>query len=523
MRQVHTLRGCDPASPSWRARGASFFVCLWFIFPLVASASESAGISPAPPAASGGAGLSPAPAQAASSGSDTQPIRIRADIDAPQTLTLVGAIELAKRNYPAIKTASLRTDAAREAITQAKTAYLPRVDIMVDENYGTANNITGFLAPQNIVPNISGTVKNSNSFEGGFGFTTGALVSWEPFDFGLRKAQVNVARCATVQSQARIAVTQLDVQSRAADAFLSVLAAQQVVKAAQSKVDRLKVFLETVSVLAEKEMKAKTDQYLAEAELVRAKDELIAAQQNYKIAMAALVRWTGLSAETVEPVPGALLRKAPENYFTVPDLRLHPQALEQQAAIDVVHARKYALERTYVPRLFLRLPIYARGTSFNPDLTLNFGRGYYPTTFNYAISALVQFPIMDKFQLKAQRQAEYKNELSERSRYDEILLNLKEQNARARAMIEAAVGTAANAPVKVKAAQEAANSARVRYRYQLASVNDVALDEQLLTQSQVEYATAQLQVWRALLSAAVASGDMKPFIDRVSRISTGGK
>lgn len=453
----------------------------------------------------------------------SQPVRIPNGMDGSQPLTLVAAIDLARRNYPAIKAATLKTEAFREGITQAKTAYLPRADFMFDENYGTANNITGFLAPQNIVPNISGVVRNNNSFVGGFGFTSGALVSWEPFDFGLRKAQVSVARSTTMQSQAQIAVTELDVASRAADAFLSVLAAQQVVKAAQSKSERLRIFLETVRVLAQKEMKAKTDEYLAEAELVRSKDELIAAEQNYKIAMASLIKWTGLSSETVDTLPGALLKEAPASYFTVADPRMHPQALAQKASIDVIQARKHALDRSYAPRVFLRFPVYARGTSFNPDLSLNFGKGYYPTTFNYAISALVLFPAMDIFQLKAQRRAEYKNELSERFRYDEILLQLKEQDARSRAMIEGAVRMAANAPVKVRAAQEAANSVRIRYRYQLASVNDVALNEQLLTQSEVEYATAQLQVWRALLAAAVAHGDLKPFIARAAQASTEGK
>jgi outer membrane protein TolC len=153
-------------------------------------------------------------------------------------------------------------------------------------------------------------VRSSNSFQGGFGFTSGGLVSWEPFDFGLRKAQVNVARGTTVQSQAQVAVTALEAESRAADAFLSVLAARQVVKAAQAKVDRFQVFLQTVHVLAQKELRAQTDEYLAEAELVRSKDELIASEQNYKIAVAALIKWTGLPTETVEAAPGNLLKEA---------------------------------------------------------------------------------------------------------------------------------------------------------------------------------------------------------------------
>ena len=437
----------------------------------------------------------------------------------PQRLTLIGAIELARQNYPAIRTASLKTDAAREGITQAKTAYLPRADILLDENYGTANNVTGFLAPQNIVPNISGEVTNRNDFLGGFGFTSGGLISWEPFDFGLRKAQVNAARSTTKQAQAQIAVTELDTMSRAADAYLSVLAAQQVVRAAQAKLDRMNVFLETVHVLAQKELKPTTDEYLAQAEVVRAKDELVAAEQNYKIAIAALIKWTGTATDTVEVDPGPLLRQIPETHFTVADPSSHPQALAQKSVIEVVQAREHAMERSYAPRFFLRVPVYARGTSFNPNLSLDFGKGYYPTTFNYAISALMMFPAMDIFQIKSQRRAKAKTELAERSRYEEIILNLREQDARARAMIEGAVRIAENAPVKVKASQEAANSARIRYRYQLATVNDVAQDEQLLTQSEVEYATAQLQVWRALLAAAVARGDMRVFVDQVSKVT----
>jgi outer membrane protein TolC len=358
-------------------------------------------------------------------------------------------------------------------------------------------------------------VNNKNNFLGAFGFTTGALVSWEPFDFGLRSARVSVARSTTKRAQAQIVISELDSMSRAADAFLSVLAAQQVIRASKAKLDRMNVFLETVHVLAQKQIKPATDEYLAQAEAVRAEDELIAAEQNYKIAQATLIKWIGLASDTVEVDPGPLLRQIPETHFQTVDLNSHPHALAQNAAIELVQAKKHALERTYFPRLFVRIPVYARGSGFNPDLSHDFGKGYYPTTFNYAVSALVQFPAMDIFQLKAQRRAESKNESAERARYEEIILNLKEQDAQARAMIEGSIRIAQNAPIKVKAFQEAANSARIRYRYQLATVNDVAQDEQLLTQSEVEYATAQLQVWRALLAAAVAHGNMKPFVEQV--------
>ena len=440
-------------------------------------------------------------------------------IQSPSHLTLIGAIELSRRNYPSIRMAGLQAAAAREGITQAKTAFLPHIDLLLDENYGTSNNITGFLAPQNIVPNISGQANNKNDFQGGFGFTTGGLVSWQPFDFGLRKAQVNVAQSSTKQAQTRIALSELQAMSQSAESFLSVLAAQQVLKAAQAKVDRLKVFLDTVHVLAQKQIKPATDEFLAQAEMVQAQDEEIAAEQNNKVALAALWRWTGIQGENVDIDAGLLIKQVPENHFTVADPYLHPQALVQQAAIDLVRAQKHALERSYVPQFYLRLPVYARGSSFQPDLSLNFHEGYYPTKFNYAISALVLFQAMDIFTLKAQRRQAEKNELVQRAQLDEIVLNLKQQDAQSRAIIEGATRIANNAPLKVRAAQEAAQSATVRYQHQLASVNDVAQTQQLLTKAQVDYATAQLQVWRAYLASALARGDMKPFIDQVSQAS----
>lgn len=455
------------------------------------------------------------------SNSEQLPELISAPILPRRQITLIGAIELARRNYPGIKTATLRSDAVRESITEAKAAYIPKLELLFDENYGTANNITGFLAPQAIVPNISGTVRDTNRYLGGFGFTTGALLSWEPFDFGLRKARIHEARSATFRAQAQAAVTELEVQSRAAEAFITAIATEQVVKAARAKVERLSVFLETVRVLAGRELKAQTDIYLAEAELVKSKDELIVAEQNQKIALASLVRWTGSASDDIRPHAGGLIQEARSSLPPIVDPRLHPDALAQSALIDVVNARRRVLERSFAPRFFMRFPINGRGSTFSPDLSMNFRRGYYPTTFNYAISALVLFPVTDIFTLKPQIRAQRKNELAERARYDEIILNLKEQDARARAMVEGAIKIAGNAPVKLRAAQEAANSTKIRYRYQLASVNDVALDEQRLTQAQVDFATAQLQIWRALLASALARGDLKPFVDQVSSISGG--
>src|SRR5262249_5747241 len=113
----------------------------------------------------------------------------------PARLDILGAIQSAHKNFPAIQAAMFHEEAARQEIKKARTAYLPRGDFLIDELRGTSNNITGPLFPQFVVPNIGGGVRGTkNDMAGGWGCATGILATWEPFDFGLRKAKVQYAR-----------------------------------------------------------------------------------------------------------------------------------------------------------------------------------------------------------------------------------------------------------------------------------------------------------------------------------------
>src|SRR5678816_3305545 len=92
--------------------------------------------------------------------------------------------------------------------------------------------------PQNVIPSISGPVLGTNTFGTAWGSAIGVLVTWEPFDFGLRQANVNAAAGARVQAEATLRRTQFEVSVAAADAYVTLIAAQETVKAAQAGVDR---------------------------------------------------------------------------------------------------------------------------------------------------------------------------------------------------------------------------------------------------------------------------------------------
>ncbi len=70
-----------------------------------------------------------------------QPVLLCAQESPSQPLTLNAAVDLALGNYPAIRAARAQVAAARAGIELARTAYLPRTDLLWQENRATRNNI----------------------------------------------------------------------------------------------------------------------------------------------------------------------------------------------------------------------------------------------------------------------------------------------------------------------------------------------------------------------------------------------
>src|SRR5262245_47269218 len=136
-----------------------------------------------------------------------------AQTPSPPPITLEKAVDTALTNYPEIRAARAREDAARAGIEVAKTSYLPRTDLLWQENRATSNNVFGLLLPQSIIPPISGPVLGTKAYDSVWGSAAGVLLSWEAVDFGQRKADVGVARAQTSAAKAQAELTELDVAS----------------------------------------------------------------------------------------------------------------------------------------------------------------------------------------------------------------------------------------------------------------------------------------------------------------------
>ena len=433
-----------------------------------------------------------------------------------QSMNLGQAVSAALSNYPEIRAARARAEAADAGIELAKTLYLPRTDLLWQENRATSNNVFGLLLPQGVIPAISGPALGTKSFDSAWGSAGGLLFSWEPMDFGYRRATVDLARATASQATAVVEITQLDVATAAADAFLALLAAEQAAHAAQANVERLETLSKSVHVLVENQLRAGADASRSDAELAAASIQLIQAQQTVEINRANLARALGIAGDTVTVDAGPLLDLPQTTSVSTPRFDSHPLATFQAATIETVRARERILDRSYFPRLNFQSAFFGRGTGLPLNGRIDTTKGLLPETPNWAAGISISFPLFDFFSIRAKRRAEASNETAERARYDQTVQNLKAQDARARALIDAALRIAANTPIQLKAAQESALRARARYDAELSSITEVAEAQRLLAQAEIDDAVARLGVWRALLAAAAVHGDIKPFIQQVS-------
>src|SRR5262245_53218749 len=165
-------------------------------------------------------------------------------------LTLNAAVDLALHNHPATREARAGSAAAQAEVEVARTAYLPRLDMLWQANHATRNNVFGLLLPQPVVPSVSGPVL-ADTLDGVWSSAGGLLFSWEAVDFGRRRAAVDVARAQSGAAEAQGKATELDIATAAADAYLAVLASDASLTAAQANVERLNTFATTVRALVQ--------------------------------------------------------------------------------------------------------------------------------------------------------------------------------------------------------------------------------------------------------------------------------
>ncbi len=439
----------------------------------------------------------------------------------PQTLSIVSVVQDAERDYPLIHVTEAELNASIANIRLSRTAYLPRVDGIAQFNRGTRNNVFGALLPQSIVPSMSGPVINSNNSGSVWGSATGVLVNWQPFDFGMRRANVQSAVGARDKADAAVRRTELEVSTAAADAYLTVLVAGQTNQAAQAAVDNWETLRQSVHALAAAELRPGADESRIDAEQAVAMTQLALAQEALEMSRATLAKFvTKAHDSSLALESSAVLSRLPSIVDETAPFQpaANPIMAEQEAAVAQSAAQLHAIERSWVPQFNLEAAGYGRGTGAELNgQRLSGANGLAPNVGDYVVGFNITFAFMDFARIHAREASQASTVTAAQAHEQLVNRELQERFAQAEAALRATRAVAGNTPIALSSAQTSFAQANARYKAGLSPIDDLAQAQRLLVQAQIDDSIARLNVWRAFLQLQAIRGDLQPFLQAASQ------
>ena len=205
---------------------------------------------------------------------------------APTEITLDQAVNMALTNNPIGKIAVYEFEAAKGALTAARSYRWPTLSATHTDRWSWQGKKYG-----NDVP---GDFRNSVS------------ASWTLWSGNRVESQISQAKLSLDASRWEIAAARQELKYSATDAYFKFMAARDAVRLATESVERLERYLQDVKLQFEVGVVAKVDVLRSEVELAKAKQTLIEAKNAYDVTMANLNTIIGLPLTTELKVAGDL-------------------------------------------------------------------------------------------------------------------------------------------------------------------------------------------------------------------------
>jgi len=438
--------------------------------------------------------------------------------------TVQEAVDYALAHYPAVQASLEQYNAARAGVGLARTNYLPDLNGAWQVDRGSRESVLGVLLPQS--PTILTGTQGSVTAHSNRPFWTsgaGVLLSWEPFDFGYRRAEVRSALATESRTQQQVTLTRLGVASAVAEASLALLADEQRVAVSQADLDQRQVFARSVHTLVDARLRPGADASRADAEVATARTRLIEAQRDEQVGSVALAQVLGLAGASVSIQPGPFLQTPPEPAWVELPAAQTPAALVQQGRVTEEKARISVLNHAWYPHLDAEALLSGRGSqeeSTGADGPASAGLTF--SADNWEAGVTAQMDLTGIFAIRERKKVEIANWRQQQQLYTQTLQNVTAQQQTAQADLDGARRIAQNTPVELDASRQGAQQAAARFRAGLGTSVDVAEAQDLLAQAEMDDSLARLSIWRALAELAAANGDLTPFLSIAASTPAGG-
>src|SRR6185312_7662788 len=284
-------------------------------------------------------------------------------------------LKTAEQNYPLIKAKKLQIQALQYAVKYKQNGIIPSLNASYQANYATANNITGMIYPQYIMP-ISGPPGKSNDFSGVPGSAAALNLQWEPITFGQRGAEVELAKGRVQYGKADEELTLFQQQVYVINAWLNYTLINDLIKVYQSNVDRSAFNLKQAKSLVTSGLRPGTDSSSFNSEYTITRIQMIAFERQRDSTLIALKELAGGSLPPGVTVDSSLYKNVPVLTLADTSMADHPEVQLGKADVAANELALKSLKKSIVPRLTLWSTGYGRGSGIAADGSVNSSDGW---------------------------------------------------------------------------------------------------------------------------------------------------
>lgn len=438
-------------------------------------------------------------------------------------ITLAEAISRSLSHYQGLATKQYQLEAAQEAATSARDAYLPDVTASVQQSFGSVN---GAFGPQ-LVPGAygiasTGPIAPAQSYNAAFGASYFLGFNWELFTFGRAGARIDYADASAARASADLDQERFVQRVRVAGAYLDLLVAQQLVRVASSNLERAASVESSVLARSRTGLVPEVDRSMASAEVSRARLAVVDAREREQRTATQLAIYLGATARDGD-VPAfsldqAYLSSAPARFSTTASVESNPQLAYQRARVNEADRLVEATSRAIRPGLNLVAGYNLRASGFDSGYTPANGRystqyfdGTWPDRSNFIVGLTLSWNLMSPLKNRGATASTKALAAAARSDRDELESQLRNEVSLADARIQNMLELVHEVPLQLSAAEDAYKQKKALYDNGLTTLVDVQQALYALDRAEVDRSVAYAGLWQALLQKSAAVGDFELF------------
>jgi outer membrane protein len=431
--------------------------------------------------------------------------------------TLADLADSARHHLPLLLEKQALINSAKAGITEARHAFLPKLNVVDEVSVGTANDLTGgFLPIPGVFHGISGGVTAANNYQAATSNLASLYGEYELVNFGLRGAKVENAKAFAGVQEADFDRQFYMVKWQIGKIYFGILQNRSQLAVEAENVRRFESVYGISRALTGTGINAGVDSSLAKAGLSGAKvgyNQQLARLRKLEQELSYL---TGI----VSPKIGMDVTErkiAADRFLAYAEDTLH-NPLSDYYNKQALQFRSEAalIRKSYLPKIILGAGGWARGSSIqysNDYKSLEEGLGL--QRLNYTAGLGVTYDLFNGVRRKDKLAvAGYQQDAADYT-LQQAHLSLHNDAVQAGEDIDAAQKNLAELPVQVQAATDAFKQSLAQYESGLINLVDLTNASFVLYKAQSDYITTEHEWYLACLNRAAATGTMDQFIQTV--------